>query len=73
MRGNAFCTRASASGSGSTTELTCPRAWTPVSVRPAPGGSPRKGTKRSRAFTSSPCTVRSPPGCTCQPWKCVPS
>src|SRR5882672_5255681 len=51
---------------------TCPKAWTPVSVRLAPvtlTGSPRI---LSAAAITSPCTVGRP-GCTCQPWKSVPS
>src|SRR2546422_7834696 len=48
------------------------KAWTPASVRLAPvtlTGSPRI---RSAAAITSPCTVGRP-GCTCQPWKSVPS
>ncbi len=52
---------------------TCPRAWTPVSVRPA-HTTRTDGTRSAVASASSsvPCTVRSD-GWTAQPLKSVPS
>ena len=63
---------ASASSSTSTC-TTWPRAWTPVSVRPAQTRPTSGPAARSRAPScSSPWTVRSP-GWAAQPWKSVPS
>ena len=51
---------------------TWPRAWTPVSVRPATVSSTGSRRTVASAVSSSPCTVRRP-GCRAQPRKPLPS
>src|SRR5260370_1427064 len=60
------------SGRESRSDATCPRAWTPESVRPAP--VTRTGSPHSRAAAASTtaCTLR-PLGCTCHPTNPAPS
>ena len=52
--------------------MTCPIAWTPASVRPAP--AMRTGSSQTcvSARSSSPCTVRAP-SWIWNPAKAVPS
>src|ERR671937_3108754 len=54
------------------TETTCPSAWTPVSVRPATASEDHSGKTLPSASRSVPSTVRRP-GCAAQPRKPVPS
>ena len=72
---SAFSAPGARSGGGpasTSSETTCPRAWTPVSVRPATPSPDQPGKTLSSAARTSPSTVRSP-GCAAQPWKSTPS
>ena len=51
--------------------MTCPRACTPASVRPAPTGDTGWRTTRSIASRRSPITVRTP-SASAKPWKAPP-
>ena len=69
---SAACTAAGASADAVVSETVWRNACTPASVRLAPitrGSAPRK---RRAASRTAPWTVGAS-GCTCQPWKSVPS
>ena len=69
-----FRLRARSGGSGASVSklATCPRAWTPVSVRPATVSWISSRSTCASAASSTPWTVRSP-GWRAQPRKPVPS
>ena len=57
---------------GASREATCPRAWTPASVLPAPVTRTGEPQSFSIASCRTPCTL-GPFGCTCQPTNGAPS